>query len=528
MNITKVYLLDTPLEKDYRNTLYFSSKQAQYTYFYSKRVKTYTDFTYQKKDKYIRVPDEYDNLLNCNYVMYQNTAQTNKWMYAFIDKLEYVSEGVTNVYIKTDVIQSYLFDYTIQPSFIEREHVSDDTLGKHTLPEGLELGEYTVIADAHDSYNTTTCMIMGSTVEPVGATNVPGNVYTGIPSGITYFRFDSMGTKDTTDPTTLNGAINYLNQQGRIEGVQSLFIAPTWIATLQTGTPYIMPSNSPEVRTFGITRISALDGYTPRNKKLLTFPYCFIELSNNIGQATTYYQERWTLSSGEMKLQMSGSIAPGGSIRCYPLNYNGDDAAYDEGITLGKFPSLSWLTDHYTNWLTQNALNLGSIKLNAEESRKVGAALGALKGGAEIAVGNYAGGAVSVVAAGRDILDSMQETYRHQLVPNTAQGNLNSGDVTAAMNINCFHWFKKTIKSEYAQIIDQYFDMFGYKVNTVKTPNYNHRQNWWYTKTIACNITGAIPNEDLDLIKTCYNNGITFWKDPTKIYDYTQSNSIVS
>ena len=34
----------------------------------------------------------------------------------------------------------------MKPSFIEREHVSDDTIGIHTVPEGLETGPYTVDA----------------------------------------------------------------------------------------------------------------------------------------------------------------------------------------------------------------------------------------------------------------------------------------------------------------------------------------------------------------------------------------------
>ena len=84
MGITKVYLLDTPLEKDYKNTLYFASASAQNTYFLSKKVKEYTDFSYQRKDKFIRVPDDFDTIKNCNYVMYQNTAESNKWYYCII------------------------------------------------------------------------------------------------------------------------------------------------------------------------------------------------------------------------------------------------------------------------------------------------------------------------------------------------------------------------------------------------------------------------------------------------------------
>jgi hypothetical protein len=84
-----------------------------------------------------------------------------------------------------------------------------------------------------------------------------------------------------------------------------------------------------------------------------------------------------------------------------------------------------------------------------------------------------------------------------------------------------------SIKQEYAKIIDKYFDMFGYKVNMVKTPNKAHRSRWWYTKTIDVNIDGAIPNDDMQMIKNAYNNGITYWRNPSNFMNYSVSNGIV-
>ena len=79
-NITKVYLLSVPLEDDYKDTLYFANATAQQTYFAGQVVKSYTDFSYQRKGNVIRVPAQVDTIRNCNYVMYQNTAYSNKWL----------------------------------------------------------------------------------------------------------------------------------------------------------------------------------------------------------------------------------------------------------------------------------------------------------------------------------------------------------------------------------------------------------------------------------------------------------------
>ena len=84
-----------------------------------------------------------------------------------------------------------------------------------------------------------------------------------------------------------------------------------------------------------------------------------------------------------------------------------------------------------------------------------------------------------------------------------------------------------SIKAEYAKIIDKYFSMYGYKVNDLKLPNISGRSNWNYVKTIGCNILGDIPQEDMEKIKSIFNNGVTFWHNPNTFLDYSQSNNIV-
>ena len=75
--ITKMYLLNVPLENNYAHTIHFGSKEAQQSYFTSKIVRSFTDFNYQRKDNIIRIPELYDRISSCNYVMYQNTAHSN-------------------------------------------------------------------------------------------------------------------------------------------------------------------------------------------------------------------------------------------------------------------------------------------------------------------------------------------------------------------------------------------------------------------------------------------------------------------
>lgn len=90
---------------------------------------------------------------------------------------------------------------------------------------------------------------------------------------------------------------------------------------------------------------------------------------------------------------------------------------------------------------------------------------------------------------------------------------------------NGFSFYKMSIKQEYAKIIDNFFSMFGYKVNEVKIPNVTGRQNWNYVKTIDANILGDIPQEDMQKLKDIFNSGVTFWHNPNTFLDYSQSNN---
>lgn len=150
--------------------------------------------------------------------------------------------------------------------------------------------------------------------------------------------------------------------------------------------------------------------------------------------------------------------------------------------------------------------------------------------GVAIASGGTAAvaGGGAVVAGAMGIANTLGQVYEHSLTPNSARGNTNGGDINACSNTNKFYFYKMSIKQEYAKIIDDYFSAYGYKVNSYKLPNVTGRTNWNFVKTIDANLTGEIPQEDLQEIKDILNNGVTFWHNPATFLDYSQSNAIVS
>ena len=543
-NITKVKLLAVPLEKDYQHTLYFLNQSSQYIYFESKKKKEYTDFSFQRHDNIIRIPEHIDTLLaaGCNYVMYQNPSFANKWFYAFIENMEYINDGRTDVKIRTDCIQTWMFDITIKPSFVEREHAASDEIGEHTIDEALETGEYKINGRFEFRYGGGHAVIVGVTKTPDGLIGAGGQVH-GIYSGVMYYALEN-----TTNGNSVNNFINQYDGDGAGEAITCMFLAPMALAAgtdgkvaygehiPNRGLPHKSIINKPVSSWVGydaevVQEFSTadIDGYVPKNKKLFSYPYRYLLVSNNAGAAAIYHMEKFAMYSEdgtrtqlEPAFTVYGCLTPGCSIRMVPNYYNGATENHEEGINMGKFPILNWASDVYTNWLTQNSLN---IALN------VASGVGQIVAGAGIAMGTgglaTAVGGGSVVGGVSQIASAIAQVHQQSFTPPQASGNLNSGDVVTANEDNSFHFYTMTVKAEYAKIIDEFFDMYGYKCHRVKIPEKAHRAAYWFTKTIDANITGDIPQQDLQVIKDCYNKGITFWRNTTTFRDYSVENGIV-
>lgn len=511
-----ITLVRTALENDYKNTFTFSSLANQTSYFdgLTGKVIAGTDFTYMKKDGKIRVGLPIDTIINYNYLYYVNTGFTTKRYYCFIIRMEYVNENCTDIYIETDVFQTWYFDIVWNRCFVEREHVNNDSVGANTYPESLETGEY--VGNGGTIYNTDmqdyVYLIQVSTwaggSSAPDATNVGG-----IPQAGGFYICDSL--------TVLITIIAQFPLAGRAEAIQNVYVVPRFTTNIGTPITYNQwnGTNTPSIINDSVAMPTTLNGYTPRNKKLLCFPYQYITLFNNNGTANNLRYELFSNTNHEATFSIAGVPSMGGSIVCRPTNYNGHAVNHEEEIYAGKFPTLSWSEDSYTNWLTQNAVNIGASIAQDSVSIAMGTGM-AIAGMPVGATGNIASGVTGITG-------TLGTIYQHSLVPVTLKGNLNGGDVLTPDHSNTFFYNRKSIKAEVAQKLDQYFDMFGYKVCNVKVPNITGRSQWNFIKTIDCNADGNIPQEDLETIRKACNAGITFWHTPANIYNYSLTNSIV-
>ena len=116
--------------------------------------------------------------------------------------------------------------------------------------------------------------------------------------------------------------------------------------------------------------------------------------------------------------------------------------------------------------------------------------------------------------------------YRESRNPNQAMGTTATN--SKLQNDYCgWYYAQITVRPEFAEIIDDFFDMYGYQVDLVKTPNETGRTSWNYVKcSNACN-RGNVPADQMAAINNIYNAGITFWH-VDDIGNYSLSNAIVT
>lgn len=508
------------LDKEYKDILTYNESQML-ALVQSNQVASTTNCSFLDINKNIIDTNfSYSNALKCNYMAIENPTYSNKWFFAFIDKVQYINNNTTRIYYTIDVWSTWRDYITFTDTFVIREHVSDDTIGLHTIPEGLETGEYifddVIYYNGLDTcYYIIQCTEWASTSDnPPLATNFGGIYMAG-------------GAYITDSIQTVVSILQQYANRGKSDAVYNLYMVPSYFITNTSGSAQYSGQDSPVLDTKIISKITSIDSYTPVNNKLLTFPYAYLLVSNNNGSSNILHYERFTGQDNDCKFQIKGVPTVGGSIKLFPINYDISNNE-EEGIMAGKFPTLNWSNDEYINWLTQNSVNIG---------------IGIAETGLEFVSGiamltnpvTAVAGASTLAHAGFSAAEQMSSIYQHSLQPNTARGNTNGGDINVCSGKNGFFFYKMSIKAEYARIIDKYFTIRGYKVNSLKVPNFNTRPIFNYVQISSDSNIGYsnsntynVNSSDMDIINNIFRNGTTLWHNHANIGNYSLDNRIVS
>lgn len=504
------------MDKDYTNVLSYSENDIL-SLVQTNAVANLTDASFTRQDgNEIDVSTPYGTALQANYVAFQNPDYSNKWFFAFIDEVKYISNGTTRIIFTIDEYSTWNSYWTKKNCFVIREHTLSDVIGNNLVPENVETGEYvsngnSAVGMGGKFYVATTSYLPDGDV--VLGTNCGGVPMAGGIVGALYWQ-------------QLAYALQELSNDGHMDEVQQVFMIPLELVDFNDWERHGSSDSdnntwwefngrtTPVVKTTTVSSLNSLNGYTPRNKKLLTGQFCYGLLDNMNGTVNKiefeYFSDR-----NNIQIQARGVISVGSSVTVYPLNYKGQTYNYLEGIMQGKYPTLSWSGDAFTNWLTQNSVNLS---------------IGMLGVGAQLGMAGI--NPMGAVSGASTVINTMAGIYQHSICPQSVRGNTNGGDVLTANNLNQTFFQQMSITYEFASRIDQYFDRYGYATNKLKSPNISGRPNWNYIKISSDDCIGystgsiSVPPKSMETINNIFRNGVTIWHNHANLGDYTVNNQL--
>ena len=564
---TITLLFNVPLNNKYDNTYYFSSINEQANFFFSTFSKqTFTQQSYQRKNRgWLRLSARYRDVFNANYMYFMNNfisatshvsqmVYEQKQFYAFITQVNYINDMTVEIQYEIDVIQSYMFNWTLPQCMVERETVDGDSLYKNYIDEGIPVSDY-ANSDAGPIEFT-------ATIDGVSRTYPLGRM-----KYVVAATFDR-DFHDTTDgvPITqdIKGAvcgckfiefddasacIQWLNLMPgeKYGGVLGIYMLPVLIS---------LSSNAYNTLYYNL-QYSKYDYYdyytsfTPKNKKMYHSPYCSLVIQNSEGASMAFDPTQFW-GSASFTLHFSPVLPITGylsadyyKVKIMPSpGIRGTNSPFLYSLPLPSLPTFTWANDTYKAWLALNSgymqtaktvaiidtvvdtasgiRNLGALGAAAALGTVIGGPIGAAAGTVS-AVGSLAGSIKSVTSDLATINNLYTQDKNAQIVPDSFNGSADN-QATALAGTYGFYSYVRFPTRDVAVSIDNYFTMFGYKVREIKVPSLNNRTRFTYVKTLNMDVEGFIPTDDRDAINNIFNAGIRFWKDKTNFCDYSITN----
>jgi hypothetical protein len=568
---TEVRLLSVPFNNGYKNQMDFDSLADQTNYMFSVGNMTFDNFTYQRQERSLKVPANIDTILNCNYVMYQNSNYNSKWFYAFVTAKRYINPHTTELIIETDVFQTWQFDIELKHSFIDRQHNdrwnSDGTPVLNTVDEGLEYGtEYDVVnVDHYHPQGGVYFLVIASKKtlhKPAGAPEIVSPTLNGIVQPLSFYihpfrpdggtpptKIDGTTVSMTTlhnllttiysDTSAVNNVVSlcvtdYLgfdtNYAGNSVDLDGMFFTHETIG--DSGVPIIQVENMPSYETTSKNFGDKYSDYVSVDEsKLLMYPYTVLSIVDGKGNTVDLKNE--FINGTDINLVARGSIGTSNKVAYYVDGYlqstseaNGHVTNFNHALINNDVNDVPIITDLLSAYLQGNKNTLATQKASNTFNKKMDLLSGGMGLGQNVIGGARSGGGLGalegLVGGGLGLIKNQgnhdiqiaQLMNKQKDISNVPPSLSNLGSNTFfdyGNGLNGVYLVKKQIKLEYRNRLTDYFKMYGTKIHKVQLPNYKTRKYYNYIKTVGVNIQGDVPSEDMSVIKSMFDNGVTIW-----------------
>lgn len=570
-------IADVPIDATQTRQLYFATESERDTYFSSKVVASgsNTNFKFIRKSRGLKVQTNENRIETCNYMRFKNTG--GMWWYAFITSIEYVNPNTSMVYFVIDSFQTFFHQAVFKVCDISREHTDDATLWDCTVPEGVDYGDYFIHHTETFGMNpqayilVTTCDLLASPRDNNGNPQIFGAYGAWLnraPTSCDYYLF--------RDKDVLLSVIEYLqNSPWIVQNILGIYGIPTVaINGLQTANARIGSISCEMIigvnNDFGLTTFT-IDNWQGKfsnnitKKKLLTYPYSFIEILTPDGGSQIFKPQLIARNATQLSIQVRFIINPEIQFDVKLMNYDGSDQTDRQLCTLNCMDTPAYPVQNNQYFATKYTANrqYSLARQQAAENLAIGAryinqnmALSEAHHAIDLAghaaglldptswmqggvTGHVTGAAHTGVSMAQDYVSAQQqiETANRMEQQQAARDRLaidsNQNGVTlagrvngGAMPINCSAWTNNIIvrfwslTDEYISKVGGYFTMFGYKTNRIAIPTFAAGSRYHYIRCNSVNIYGDIPNVYLNELQNMFLDGITLWKDHANVGVY--------
>lgn len=438
----------------------------------------------------VRVPIVADKLYNCNYLSFNNS---NKTFYAFVNKVNFINTNNTELVYEIDEFTTWFYDCDLQACFVVREHSSDDVLNDNLVNEPFNALE--MLEVERETYFLPYTAIHIYTTGPISGTRVAkGKLEFGQYLALNDYGIAPLSEQEPTD--LANSYIQAYNEEDTADRI--LYVNTVKVKNYNNTLP-------PETDSFIISRPTDVDGYVPRNNKLLTGQFNQCNLYSSDGSSTLLCYEYFSTIPPSFAITTSGNVDI--MLSCIP-NYGNTtgEKNYNYALTCAASIQSSWLKDDYAAYYgTQRGLTVIHNLINTIASTIIGASTG--NKAASITAGAKRGAIQGLVEGSVDIINNEIAAQRLAADP---KGGLETS-VSFALNRVGFFVTQRCVTREVAERLDWYFDWYGYATMAPKVPNTTGRTLFNYVKTQNAVITGSIPSDSLRSIKDMFNSGIRLW-----------------
>lgn len=511
---TQIYLYaGVPWGNDYSDIRLFETYAERTQYLETKQVAGFPTCSIVHNGR-IRVTGQINDMINCNYMSFKNFGagypENLRTFYCFITSVDYVNINTVEIQYEIDWIQSYLFDFKYGECFVEREHVNDDTFGKHLLDEGIAITDYRIMEMFQHNYQKGyVCYYLSDVASAVNVDTRNGML---IATELTMNRYLVRGD--------LELFLNQLNRNGESDKVVSLTMCPMPFADQEDIT-------NPNLQMFfnlvnePLLFKDSESEYKAVNNKMGIFPFKLFTVDNYNGSVQEFH---WENFEGDPAFEMDGVIHPRPCLECFPKNYlkwYGENfKTRNFAVQYTNFPQIPWTSDTFRAWVSQN----GTAMFWDNASKGVQAVGGALTAALGIATGNplmAMGGASGVMSGVAGISNNDNAVNYHATHGSQLGGALEACGMDYLFNTIGFRVIEYCLPPEVAKRIDKFFSRYGYKVDVPKKPNVKGRKYCNYVKCNQAHVDGLIPVDAKNAMERALLSGTTFWHTNNMDMDVT-------